>query len=113
MDDIDTLLTTIINSVTESPLDEEEKADIFARISAGMHHLVWPILLKHMPESELKDVTTHPETMTLSRYADLIESSLRNPATPKEIHDEIYGALEEVEQLLTRALPKAQKAQAA
>lgn len=106
MDDVDEILTRITTVVSDSTLKEEEKADIFARISAGMHHLVWPILLKHIPESELKDVTTHPDTMTISRYADLIEASLRNPSTPKEIHDEIVAALQEVETLLLRLLPK-------
>lgn len=106
MDDIDGVLTRIVTNISESSLSDTEKADIYARINVGLHHLVWPIIVAHIPQYILADVTDHPEKITIDRYLELIESALQNPATPKEIHDEIKGALEEVEALLAKQLPK-------
>lgn len=112
MDDIEAILTRILGSVSASPLSDVEKADIYVQLDVGMRRLVWPILLSHMPQYELDDVTKHPEQMTMERYTTLIQSALQNPATSKEIHDEIVAALGEVEALLTARLPKASKATA-
>ncbi len=109
MDDIDAILTRIVTKISESPLRDTEKADIYARISAGLHHLVWPIIVSHVPQYILEDVTGNPEKVTINRYLELIEGALQNPATPKEIHDEVKGALEEVEALLNDKLPKPPK----
>ncbi len=104
MDDIDTILTGIIDRVSGSPLPETEKADVFASMTAGMHRLVWPILLAHAPEYLLNEATTDPEHFTLDDYTELISSSLQNPATAKEMHDELVAALTEVDEVVAKAL---------
>lgn len=104
MDDLDTILTRIIDRVTASQLPETEKADIFASITAGMHRLVWPILLSHAPEYLLKEAVDKPEQFTLDDYTEIIESALQNPATAKEMHDELVAALIEVDETVTKAL---------
>lgn len=105
MDTVDILLQRIFQRVYGSKLPDTEKADIYVQLEVGMRRLVWPILLSHIPKYMLDDAVTHPEKVTMTRYSELIESALQNPATPKEIHDEIKGALEEVEALLAARLP--------
>lgn len=104
MDDIDTLITGIITAVSESKLPETEKADVLAQLTAGMHRLVWPILLSHVPQYLLDDATNNPERFTMDDYVEMIDVALKNPATAKEMHDELKGALEEVSALLTKSL---------
>lgn len=104
MDDIDTLITGIITAVSESKLPETEKADVLAQLTAGMHRLVWPILLSHVPQYLLDDATNNPERFTMDDYVEMIDVALKNPATAKEMHDELKGALEEVSALLNKSL---------
>jgi hypothetical protein len=104
-DVIDELLGRIVTKVAGSGLSDNEKADVFARISSGLHHLVWPILLVHMPEQQLKEFIDHPENMTIDHYTALIEAALQNPQTPKEVYTEILGALEEVEGVVDGYFP--------
>lgn len=101
MDDIDQLLNTIITKVTESKLSDEEKADVFAEISVGFRKLVWPILLAHVP-GYVMEYTSKKSSLTVEDYTSLITSSLSNPATGKELHDELKSALEDVNTLLTK-----------
>lgn len=104
MDDIDTLITGIITAVSESKLPETEKADVLAQLTVGMHRLVWPILLSHVPQYLLDDATGSPERFTMDDYVEIIDVALKNPATAKEMHDELKGALTEVSALLTKSL---------
>ena len=106
MDDIEEKLTSIITRIESSQILETDKADILAEMAVGMRRLVWPILLSHVPEYILKDATAKKSQFTLTDYTELITTSLQNPATPKELHDELLGALREVDTLLTERLPK-------
>ena len=93
----------ILTKITESKLSDNEKADSMAELSLGMRKLVWPILLSHVPEYLLVEAK-EKDMMTVDEYLEIIESSLQNPSTAKEIHDELNAALEEVEQVLTKTL---------
>lgn len=104
MDDIDTLITGILASVSASKLTEMEKADVLAQLTTGMHRLVWPILLSHVPQYLLDDATNNPEQFTMDDYVEMIDVALKNPATAKEMHEELKGALEEVQSLLEKSL---------
>lgn len=66
-DSVDQKLTNIIVRIQGSALTDSQKADAYASIHNGLHKLVWPILLSHIPESDLKDAVDHPETMTVAR----------------------------------------------
>lgn len=104
MDDIDELVTGILATISSSKLPEMEKADILARLTAGMHRLVWPILLSHVPKYLLDEAVNAPEHFTMDDYAEMIDIALKNPSTAKEMHDELKGALEEVAALLQKSL---------
>lgn len=99
MDYIDNSITRIIGKIHNSSLSDTEKADVLSELSAGMRHLVWPILLSHVPEYLLKEAMDK-KSMTVDDYVEIIQSSLQNPATAKEIHDELKEALLEVEALV-------------
>lgn len=99
MDDIEVILTSITSKVSLSKLSEVEKAEVLSQLTVGMHRLVWPILLSHVPEYVLKEVTDK-KSLTMDEYVELIESALKNPATAREIHDEFKAALLEVQALV-------------
>ena len=102
-DDVEELLTRIITKVTSSTLRDREKADVLSQLPVGMRKIVWPILLAHAPEYLFKE-TGRVEQFSMDDYVELINASLSNPATAKEMHDELKAALEEVEQLLIKSL---------
>ncbi len=102
MDDFEKTLQTLLTRVQLSPLSDTEKADVYAALHNGLRSLVWPILLSHIPESELKDAVDHPETMTVTRYGELMEKAVSNAQTAREIHEEVMGALGEIDDLLTK-----------
>ncbi len=104
MDDIDEVLTGIVTHVSNSKLSDTEKADVYANLSVGMRRLVWPILLSHMPEYLLKEATEGGRPFTVDDYAELIEAAMQNPATAKEIHEELISALREVDSLVSKAV---------
>lgn len=91
----------IITRVQLSPLSEEEKAGIYAELSLGLHKLVWTILIAHIPEEKLKEVTSQTK-MTIDQYADCIDLALKNPETSKELHDMTMESLQEIDALLTK-----------
>lgn len=105
MDDFDKKLTSILTRIQESNLSDTEKADCVSQIDIGLHKLVWPILMSHIPPNDLKDAVAHPETLTVHRYGELIGKALNNPATAKEIHTEVMEALTEIESLITTHIP--------
>ena len=104
MDTFDNLLTHIITKVGESSLSDEEKANVYAQISVGLYALVWPILMAHMPERDLAAAVDNPKDWGMDRYTNLIGKALSDPQTPKEIYDELMGALTEVEELVSSKL---------
>lgn len=99
MDDIESLLARIVTKITSSSRSDLEKADVLAELSVGMRKLIWPILVSHIPEYLLKEVTLK-EQITVDEYSELIASALSNPATANDIHDELKAALLEVEALV-------------
>lgn len=103
MDDIHTLVNGILEKILASSLSDTEKADAMASLSLGMRRLVWPILLTHVPEyllAELKE----KKNMTMEEYLEIIESAFKNPATARQMHDEVKAALLEVDVLVKRHL---------
>lgn len=102
MDDFDDRLTDILIRVQSSSLSDTEKADVYATIHNGLYKLVWPILLSHIPEVDLREATDHPETMTVARYGELMGKAVSDPETPREIHEEVMGALGDIDDLLTK-----------
>lgn len=103
MDDIDNLLTNITKRIAESKFSDSEKADAYAQLSTGMRHLVWPILLSHVPKAMLEQLKSKT-TLSPNDYVYYIGAAIRDPQTPKEIHDELKGALEEVYTLVNKSL---------
>lgn len=100
MDDIEEIVLHITEAISKSSRSDSEKADVYAELSIGMRKLVWPILVSHIPEYLLKEITAK-EQITVDEYTELIESALSNPATAREIHDELKAALLEVQALVS------------
>ena len=106
MDDVDTMMTSIVDRIAKSSLSDTEKADLYAQISVGMHTMVWPILLTHVPKYLLDDMM-NKTTMSVEEYRELFTTALSNPSASKELHDELIGALTEVDDLIRLRLEKA------
>lgn len=109
MDHLDILLDRIVKRVTQSHLSETEKADVFASLSLGMRRLVWPILLSHIPNETLDDLLNGKESLPMDRYTQLIEQTLKDPETPKEMYNELMDALGEIESLVATQIPPSPK----
>lgn len=107
--DFDDTITRILLTIQVSDLSDTQKADCYAQLDLGLHRLVWPILVSHISENDLKDVVDHPEDLTVKRYSELMSQALDDPATAPEIHAEVMGALTEIESLIATQLPKPPK----
>ena len=103
MDDIDTIITGIIDRVNRARITEMEKADVFVQLSVGMRRLIWPILLAHVPQYMLKEIKEKKE-LTIPEYTEIVESAMQNPKAGKDMHDEIKEALLEVDALVVKRL---------
>ena len=101
MDEIEKLLTTILQRIAKSKLSDGEKADLYTRVEIGMHSLVWPILLSHVPKETLDEIILGNDQLTTGQYVQLIDIALKDPSSMKELHAEIKGALEEVKSLIS------------
>jgi len=105
MDTIETLLTNILTCIAESSLSDDEKNDLNTRVEIGMHSLVWPILLSHVPKEKLDEILLGNDHITTEQYVQLIDIALKDPSSMKELHEEIQGALEEVAALIQKNIP--------
>ena len=103
MDDVQQILQRIADRVYGSNMSDTAKADCMAAVTVGMRTLVWPILISHVPEYMMREAAD-AKTFTIDAYAEIIDAALSNPATPKEIHDELTAALTEVDGVVTKAL---------
>lgn len=101
MEPFDQHLTHLITRVQLSGLSDEDKAEIYTEINIGLHKLVWSVLVSHIPEEKLSELTTQSK-LTIDQYSDLIELALKSPGMSKELNTEIMDSLSEIETLLTK-----------
>lgn len=99
MDQVNVLLTKIIDKIQVSNLSDSEKANLYAEIGLGLDKLVWPIIMSHLPKEKLEQFESKKQ-MSTDEYTELIESALNSPGMPKEVHDEVLAALQEVDSLI-------------
>jgi hypothetical protein len=104
-DNIEALLTNILARIAGSKLPDDVKADLYTRVEIGMHSLVWPILLSHIPKEKLDETILHSDHLTTDQYLDLITIALVDKSTMKELYTEIKAALEEVAALIEKNIP--------
>ena len=99
---MDDKLRSIITKVEKSDLTDPEKEELYAAISEGLHATVLPVLVKHMPQDQVDDVTNHPDTLTVDRYVQLVSDAVKNKQALPEVAKSIDAFLVEVNGLLAK-----------
>lgn len=99
---MDDKLKGIITKIEQSNLTDQEKEELYAVISEGLHATVLPVLMKYMPQNEVNDVTNHPDTLTVGRYVQLVSDAVKNEAALPEIAGKMDSLLVEVNMLLAK-----------
>lgn len=95
-------LREIIQKVENSQLSDEQKAEVYAELSQGLRSLVWPVLMKHMPEDKLKAMVDDTANVSVDTYVALIEEAVKDGAALKEIDTLSMEALSGVEAVLAK-----------
>lgn len=99
---MDDKLKGIITKIEQSDMTDDEKEQLYAVISEGLHATVLPVLMKYMPQNEVNDVTNHPDTLTVDRYVQLVSDAVKNEAALPEIAGKMDSLLVEVNMLLAK-----------
>lgn len=99
---MDDKLKGIITKIEQSDMTDQEKEELYAAISEGLHATVLPVLLKYMPQSEVDDITNNPDTLTVDRYVQLVSDAVKNEAALPEIAGKMDSLLVEVNMLLAK-----------
>lgn len=99
-DHIDSLLSSIVTKIDATALTDVQKAEAYAIISDGLHRLVWPIVVSHIPQ-EVRDTLLNQQTrLTIDQYSDVMERVFQDKTTGRDIFDQVYSALKEVDALI-------------
>lgn len=97
---IDQRLRELVGKIETSHLSREEKEDVYASISLGLHAAVWPVLVGHMPEAQLQKLSADSAGVTPEAYAALVRSAVGDPATGDELDSLMQATLSGVEKVL-------------
>ena len=90
-------LSTLLQAIEASvKLSHEEKEKLYERIYQQIRKVTEAVLVVHLPEDKLKALADHPDTVTLSSYADLIIATIRDPKTAPELEATLTGLVEEI-----------------
>lgn len=95
-------LKGIITKIEQSTLTAQEKESLYTALSEGLHATVLPVLVKYMPQEQVADVTSHPETLTVPKYVQLVSDAVKNQQALPEIAKSMDAFLVEVNRLLTK-----------
>lgn len=98
---LQSLLQAIEHSVKLSP---EEKEKLYERIYEQMRKVTEAVLVIHIPEEKLKELTDRPDALNLSSYADLIIATVQNPQTAPGLEAALTGLVEDIAQAITPKL---------
>lgn len=95
-------LKKIVARVQASALPHDVKADLYVTIQQGLRSVAMPILLKHMPETELTDLAAHPEKVSVDAYIDLLSKTVKDGQVLMEIETALTDVLTKVEEKLRK-----------
>lgn len=99
-DYIDDILTSIVTKIDSSPMSDTQKAEAYMTISGGLHRLVWPIVVSHVPHDLRESLVKQQTPLTIDQYADVMDRVFQDSTTGRDIFDQVYGALKEVDALI-------------
>jgi len=95
-------LKKVVDRIENSQLSEEEKNELYALVADGLQRIVWPVMVKYMPEKDLEYLAEDPKTrVTVESYAKLIGETIANGEALGEMEEKLTEALVGVERALT------------
>lgn len=93
-------LRGLIIKIEKSELRHEEKLELYAILSEGLHAAVLPVLVKHLPHEKIDAFIQHPKTITVKTYVLLIEEALKKKEAMHDLSQTLYKLLDEIERLM-------------
>lgn len=97
-------LRSIVTHIENSHLSENEKRDLYASMSASLRSAVWPVLVGHMPEEKLKNLSDNTSQVTVEEYYGLIKASLTDSTVLTELESLMLTMLVAAEKVLRERL---------
>lgn len=90
-------LSTLIRIIDASiKLTSQEKEKLYKQIYIQIRKIAETILVVHMPKETLNKLTDQPESLTLSSYANLIITTIRDPKTAPELEAALTGLVGDI-----------------
>ena len=96
-------LRAIVVRIEQSSLDGTDKEKLYQMIAASLQAIALPILVKHMPKDELKDLADNPPKVTVASYLKLLDDTLIDGQALAEIQMTMDKLLAEVDATLKDA----------
>ncbi len=93
-------LRSIVTHIENSHLLESEKQHLYATFSASLRSVIWPILVSHMPEERLRELSKNVSQVTIEEYYGLIKTSLTDMTVLTELEDLMLTMLDGAEKVL-------------
>lgn len=97
-------LRSMVTHIENSHLSENEKHDLYVSLSVSLRSAVWPVLVGHMPEDQLKKLAGNISQVTIEEYYDLIKASLTDSTILDELESLMMTMLVAAEKVLRERL---------
>lgn len=94
-------LLKIVERIEKSSLSIEDKNSLYVRISRGLHEVVWPILVSHMPEDQLQQLSKEEGKATVDAYAQFFVTTASDEAI-QEVNVAVNEILSDIDTALTQ-----------
>lgn len=98
---MDDKVKALVTRIELSNLPEGEKETIYQEIATSLRSVVWPVIIKYAPKTELQDLAQHPSKVTVETFGDLIEKSITDGQALKEIDELMNKILDKFDTILT------------
>jgi len=95
-------LTSIVMRVEKSGWTDEDKEEMYAKISEYLYSIVLPVVLKYTPDAQLKEMAASPSKVTIDAFIDLLRQPLSNPTMYDELNKTVHSVLDDVETALQK-----------
>jgi len=79
-------LKPIIKKVESLAIPPSEKMEIYDQISRDMHEVVWPVLLKYIPDEEINKLNNKPK-VNIIELLELVENAVIDKNAISEINE--------------------------
>lgn len=101
-DDIEKRLTDIVIRVEKSGISNADKEELYAQISANLHHAVYPILMRYVSQEELSELDHNPSTVSIESFKHLMAKPMQDARFYMDANPVLNSVLDVVETGLSK-----------